>query len=142
MGITTGQFMKQTMKAHKITQQELANKLGLGRSTVGMYVSDNAIPSEDTWDKIIEALGINKAEATKVYSDYCLALRCEKRTAAKVAVKEEYGSTIAELLDKADRLTNEGLKKLLDRAEELLDHPLYNEEYQEYLANTRKDREA
>lgn len=142
MVITTGQFMKQTMKAQKITQQELANKLGLGRSTVGMYVSDNAIPSEDTWYKIMEALGINKPEATKVYSDYCFALRCEKRIAAKAAVKEEYGSAIAELLDKADRLTNEGLKKLLDRAEELLNHPRYNDEYQEYLANTWKDRES
>ena len=145
MNITTGQYLKQVMKERKITQQELANKLGLGRSTIGMYVSDNATPSFEAWKMIIEALPLGEDErstAMILYSEYMWKIKNEKRVAVDADFKKEYGSDMLSLVYKANKLTKDGLKRLLDRADELLEVPSYNEEYLDYQANMWKECEA
>ena len=140
MSITPGQHLKQIMKEEKITQQELANRVGLARSTVGMYVSGNALPSRETWIKIIKALESNLGESLMIYDNFRVNLCFEKSTAAKEAVREQFGNDVLELLNNALNLTPEGLKKLNERAEELLEIKRYNASAEEYEADSAKDR--
>ena len=140
MSITPDQYLKQIMKEEKITQQELANRVSLARSTVGMYVSGNALPSRKTWVKIINALETDLVEALMIYDNFLFNLRFEKSTAAKEAVREQFGNDILELLNNALNLTPEGLKKLNERAEELLEIKRYNASAEEYEADSAKDR--
>ena len=140
MPTTPDQYLKQIMKEEKITQQELANRVSLARSTVGMYVSGNALPSRETWVKIINALESDLVEGLMIYDDFLFNLRFEKSTAAKEAVREQFGNDILELLNNALNLTPEGLKKLNERAEELLEIKRYNTLAEEYEADAAKDR--
>ena len=140
MSITPSQYLKQIMKEEKITQQELANRVSLARSTVGMYVSGNALPSRETWIKIINALESDLFEALALYDNFLFNRRFEKSTAVKEAVREQFGNDILELLNNALGLTPEGLKKLNERAEELLEIKRYNAIVDEYKADAAKDR--
>lgn len=138
---TIGQYLKIAMKAQKVTQQELADRIGMARSTVGMYVSDNAVPSEETWLKIIEALSLDVMEAQMFFSNYLLGKRQEERTEVIENVRKIYGSIASAVLDRMGGLTSEGQKKVLERIEELLEVNRYNQEYQDYQANAAKEHE-
>ncbi len=75
-----------------------------------------------------------------IYDNFRVNLCFEKSTAAKEAVREQFGNDVLELLNNALNLTPEGLKKLNERAEELLEIKRYNASAEEYEADSAKDR--
>lgn len=142
MGTTPGQYLKQIMKEQKITQQELANKIGLARSTVGMYVSDNALPSLETWEKIAVALNIQPEELNKAITEITINEHLSKEANAREAVIGIYGKTAWKILEKVSLMTNEGKEKLLDRANEILKIAEYDAHHQEQLKDFLSAQES
>lgn len=54
--------LKQVMEERKMTQSELAAKIGKGKSSISQYLSGKNIPKEDVQRKIAEVLGCSVIE--------------------------------------------------------------------------------
>lgn len=56
---TFGTILKQLRQQYKITQGDLATKLGISRSTVGMYETDNRKPDYETLEAIADLFNVD-----------------------------------------------------------------------------------
>jgi transcriptional regulator with XRE-family HTH domain len=56
---TIGDRIKYQLKLRKMTQRELANKIGINEVTMGRYINDKRIPNADVIIAICRTLGIS-----------------------------------------------------------------------------------
>lgn len=117
-----GQYLKEHMKEQKITQAELAEKIGVARSTVSMYTSDVSLPPVDVLSKIEFILGLDHFEVLAVTAEQ----KENIRNTIKAQVKDVYGKEAVELLEALPHLTKAGKEKLLERVSELMEIKKYN----------------
>ena len=122
MAISFGQYLKEHMKMQKTTQAELAEKIGVARSTVSMYTSDISFPPDDVLTKIESALGLDHIDVLSVAA----AQKEDARKEIKEQVKEIYGKEAVDILEAFEYLTKPGKEKLIERASELLEIKKYN----------------
>ena len=116
LSVSFGRYLKNKMKIHNVTQAELAEKIGVARSTVSMYTADITFPPCDVLAKIEKALNLDHLEVLQIEA----MQRDESTTAIISEVKKHFGRESAELLEILSNLTKDGQKKLLDRGYELL----------------------
>lgn len=57
----TSQRLKELMEYFRINQSDLANKTGIPKSSISMYVSGERKPKQDRITDIAEAYGVNEA---------------------------------------------------------------------------------
>lgn len=71
--------LKELRKSHNLTQEDLAKKIDVERSSIGKYESANVIPSYDTLIKI--------AQCFNVTTDYLLGNEITKKKTTKEGIK-------------------------------------------------------
>lgn len=125
MSVSFGQYLKEHMKAQRITQAELAEKVGVARSTISMYTSDISFPPADVLSKIEAMLCLDHVEVLSVSAKQ----REDMRNVVKSQVKEAYGKEAIEILEAFPYLTRPGKEKLLERVSELLEIKRYNNKW-------------
>jgi transcriptional regulator with XRE-family HTH domain len=52
-----GQLIKETRKAKRLTQEELGEKLGIGKTTINRYESGKHNITVETLSRVLEAMG-------------------------------------------------------------------------------------
>lgn len=122
MSESFGQYLKRHMKEQKVTQQELADKIGVARSTVSLYVLDTTFPSSEVLGKIQTTLNLDSVEVAAITA----AQKAELKDSANETIKAAYGKEAIELLECYSHLTKQGKEKLMERVSELLEIKRYN----------------
>ena len=64
-----GSQLKNLRENKKYTQEELANKIGVGRSSVANYETDVNFPRKEILDNILKILDCNYSETRGLYYD-------------------------------------------------------------------------
>ena len=137
---TIGGYLKARLAERKMSQKELADKIGVTKAAVSMYISGATNPSVETWKKISSALDIPPEDLNKAITTIIINEQLSKEAKVRNAVINFYGKLAWEIVEKIGLMTNEGRRKLLERAEELLEIKRYNVSTEEYEADTAKDR--
>ena len=103
-----GQNLKKMRKQHGVTQGELANIVGIEKSSVSKYETANVIPSIDILKKI--------ASVFNVSVDYLLGSEEQQKSTNEIPI--ESASTLSqkkqELLELLPLLSDEEVKKMLE----------------------------
>lgn len=126
-----------------MTLEELAKAVGVTKATAQKYETGQIEKiGEEKLKRIAEVLDI---DMLRLSPDYYGSLdkwteRNDKQAALKALLAELYGENMTALVTQAAQLTSEGQKKLLDRAEELLEVSRYNQAAQEAKADAMKER--
>lgn len=94
--------IKEAMVQQDMTQQELARKCALPKSTVSMYLSGKAVPSKNRLEEIAGALGLTTSELLQVASENTPTQRIVR---LRIGVRPA-----AECLGKRDQFVRDGLK--------------------------------
>lgn len=137
---TIGGYLKACLAERKMSQKELADKIGVTKAAVSMYISGATNPSVETWKKISSALDIPPEDLNKAITTIIINEQLSKEAKVRNAVISFYGKLAWEIVEKIGLMTNEGRRKLLERAEELLEIKRYNASAKEYEADSAKDR--
>ena len=137
---TTGAYLKARLTERKMSQKELADKIGVTKAAVSMYISGATNPSIETWIKISSALDIPIEKLNEAITTITVNQHLAKEAELRKAVINLYGKSAWEILEKISLMTSEGRLKLLDRAGEILEVNRYNASEEEYEADAAKDR--
>ena len=101
--MTLGKRMKMIRESHKLTQQELARKMGISQRTVSSWECDRNIPDMDTYKKLSNIYDCSIAHLTGT----------KERSAGDV--------TLEDVLIKINTLDIEDLKMLQTKIQACLD---------------------
>lgn len=148
--MTTGQRIRQARKANKLSQKELADKLGVSASMVGQYENDLRNPKFETLKKIAGALNMSPIELlderTSSFVEYGRDLFVQALRKSEDAIKNgdhefelegykvdiQYDSESTnrrkELLEAFSQLNEEGQCKAVERVSELSEIPKYQKD--------------
>lgn len=122
---TIGQRIREARLQAKLSQKELADRLGVSASLIGQYENHIRIPKYETQQKIAHALGV---DVYAIFSDSQRELFVEGEVNVIIAKHEDgyYFSDAEKKLIKAfSKLSNEGQQKAIERVEELTEIPKY-----------------
>lgn len=134
--MTTGQRIKEARKATRMTQKELAGKLGIAYQTLAQWENDLRNPKYDTLHRIADALGVGLL-------DLCGDRERELYKAGfKLGVygtdHDIYGNLIMkgytfstqeeQIVAVLSQLNSSGQQKAVERVEELTEIPRYRAE--------------
>lgn len=142
---SVGRCIKAARLEKGLTLEELGSLVGVSKATIQRYESGYIKKiSPDKLQPLADALGISVYELLPVQhlSDNAISMKGTKIATLKSLVAEIYGNNILALLNNAVNLTPEGIERLNERAEELLEINRYNATYQEYTANSWKDQQG
>lgn len=111
--MTVGEMIRKLRKENKLTQAELANSIGVSKSSIEKYEANRTLPSSDIQDKLAKLFNIDKnifietavQEVANTYIDRCLEI-----------AKPIYEAEISMLKDTINTQANfiETLKELID----------------------------
>jgi transcriptional regulator with XRE-family HTH domain len=99
-----GQRLTELRKAKKLTQEEIAKKLHMTRSTYAQYEVDRRVPEYATLEKL--------ADFFDVSIDYLVGRTNDRKVVATDTDKKHPAQILREYLDMG--LTNEEIKKRMD----------------------------
>ena len=103
-------------KKRKMTQDELAKKLGVSRSAVGMWESGTREPDYDTLEKIADALYVN-IESLIGREEYIKNLPWEKDNEFRDELRSN--QDLRMLLSASSKLDSDDIKYLIKLAERM-----------------------
>ncbi len=119
-----GVRLKQLRKEKGITQEQLAQILGVERSSIGKYEGkDKVMPSDDIKARIAEYFGVSV--------DYLLGLNLRQNDNTASNIPEEVKECTQEelrLLVIVHRLNALGMQKVLEYATDLVENDKYTQE--------------
>lgn len=101
---TFGEFLRNTRKAKKLTQGQLAKKLGLDQSTISYYEKNEKTPGLDTLENMASILDIDLKELLSASGKYSM-----QRIDAMLTLNEsneDYRITKDDLIDKFTLVVN------------------------------------
>lgn len=128
---TIGGYLKARLAERKMSQKELADKIGVTKAAVSMYISGTTNPSVETWKKISSALEISPEDLNRAITTITINQHLSREAEARNAVINLYGKLAWEILEKIGLMTNEGRLKLLERANELLKISQFDAHFQD-----------
>lgn len=108
-----GDAIKHLREQQDLTQEELAKKLNLSRSTISMYENNERIPNAYILDNIADALGVSV--------DYLIG-RIDRR----MNQRQKLHPAIKKTLQIMYSITDEGKEQILDYAEMLFESDRYS----------------
>jgi transcriptional regulator with XRE-family HTH domain len=82
-------FLKNLIKNVDCSVYELAERTGVTRSAMYVWLDDKALPSQVKLDALVEGLSLNNKERTKLYSLYENEKRNKPRVRSRIASAEE-----------------------------------------------------
>lgn len=131
----TARRLTEAMSEKRMTAQELSEKSGIGKSSISHYVNGTNRPHNLNAGAIAEVLGVNplwlmgfddqKHEVKTEHLDYYVS---GINSIDDISKSNERGKKIQTLSRSVLSLNNDGLTKLIERAEELLEVPKYRKE--------------
>lgn len=149
--MTTGEKINQLRNRRGLSQRELANLLGVSPVNISQLENDKREPRLETLLKLAEALKCNVDDLTdaEVLKNQVPAAEYAVQRGRKFSELKELllellgdaGPGAVELIQTYYNLTPDGKAELLKRADELTRLARYDEQYQEYLANTWKEQD-
>lgn len=147
--MTTGELIHQLRKQRGLSQRDLANILGISPVNISQLENDKREPRLETLLKLADALGckvddLTSADAMKVQAPAAEYAVQRKRKFSELnelllELLGDSGPGAVQLIQTYYNLTSDGKAELLKRADELTRLARYDEQYQEYLANSWKD---
>ena len=122
---TIGQRIREARLQAKLSQKELADRLGVSASLIGQYENHIRIPKYETQQKIAHALGV---DVYVIFSDSQRELFVEGE-ASVILTNLEFGYSFSDsekkLIKAFSKLSKEGQQKAIERVEELAEIPKY-----------------
>ena len=122
---TIGQRIKEARIKAKLSQKELANRLGVSASLIGQYENHVRVPKYETQKKIANALGV---DPYVIFNDSQRELFIEGEASVLMAnLKQGYSFSDCEvkLINAFTLLNEDGQQKAIERVEELTEIPKY-----------------
>lgn len=142
---SVGRCIKAARLAKGLTLEELGAKVGVTKATIQRYESGYIKKiNPDKLQPLANALGISVYELLPVQhlSNASFAEKQTKIATLNSLVAELYGNEMLSLLKHAVALNSDGIKKLDERATELLEVKRYNVTWSEYESNNWKEKIA
>lgn len=118
--------LKQARENANLTQQELANALGVTKSAIGNYENGVSSPKCDVLLKIFDVLHV---EPNFLYQDSFSATERDDLLSAFQALKERDQMRISEIAADFQKLNEDGKLKAVERVHELAEIPRYQNKY-------------
>ena len=134
IAIEIGKKIKEKRIEKNLTLEEVGTMIGVTKATMLKYET-GAIKkiSNERLKALAAVLNISHLELVPTYwlSKNAFNSKLENKEILKSDISKVYGDDILKLLEKALPLSKEGILKLIDRADELLEVPKYNQSYLE-----------
>ncbi|NCC16342.1 MAG: XRE family transcriptional regulator [Clostridia bacterium] len=122
-----GENIKKYRKQAKMTQAQLAEKVGVAPGTIQQYELGKRTPGHTTLEKIAEKLKIDVV-SLKVSEEEIKAILDAEIAETKLFLQRENGRERIYLLECFSKLNRTGKNKALDYIEDLLEQPKYQED--------------
>ena len=122
-----GNRIKQIRVSQRMTQKELADRLNVSKSTIGMWENNKREPDLNTIQNIAFALGCHLydlIETNKIILDY-KNIDAIKSLCKRSFASNKDASTAEMIINEMFDLNSSGLEKLLERVRELNHLPQY-----------------
>lgn len=129
--------LRELRNSRKLSQQELANSLGISKSSVNMYERGEREPGLDTLEAIADFFNVDmdyltgKTSQIKNFSELDKKYNTEKfsnKNQAYNIINECFGNQAAKLVHLFNNFNEEGQEKLLDTAVDMSHLDRYKKE--------------
>lgn len=117
--------LRELRNSRKLSQQELADLLGISKSSVNMYERGEREPGIDTLEAIADYFNVDmdyltgKTSKIKIFDEKYDTEKLSKESEVYKAIDECFGKQAAELVHLFNNFNEEGQEKLLDFAKDM-----------------------
>lgn len=117
--------LRELRNSRKLSQQELADLLGISKSSINMYERGEREPGLDTLEAMADFFNVDmdylmgKTSEIKTFDDKFDTETLSKGSKAYDLISECFGKQAAELVHLYDSFNEEGKEKLLDTAQDM-----------------------
>ncbi len=128
--------LRELRNSRKLSQQELADKLGISKSSVNMYERGEREPGLDTLEAIADYFNVDmdyltgKTAEIKTFNDIFNTEKPAKESKVYRIISECFGEQTAELVHLFNSFNEEGKEKLLDFADDMMCSGKYKKDSQ------------